>query len=121
MRAPIYPGPLADEGEQIFAYALSPHTGEWHNVGMRQQAKALNQPFITLETTNLAAQSRSIVNIQGLDAALSTLKPAEDGDGYILRLYEPAGQRGALNFTCPTVGKLKNTNHPIKSLTKYPI
>lgn len=101
VRAPIYPDPLADEGEQIFTYALYPHAGEWYNGGVREEAEALNQALITFETSNLAAQSRSIVGIKGVDAALSTIKPAEDDDGFVLRLYEPAGRRGALNFTLP--------------------
>ena len=28
LRSPIYPDPLADEGEQSFTYALMPHAGE---------------------------------------------------------------------------------------------
>ncbi|MBL1242157.1 MAG: alpha-mannosidase, partial [OCS116 cluster bacterium] len=102
VRAPIYPDPLADEGEQIFTYALYPHANEWYNGGVREEAEALNQPLITLETSNLAAQSRSIVEINGVNAALSTLKPAENDDGFVLRLYEPAGRRGTLKFTLPT-------------------
>ena len=69
---------------------------------MREEAEALNQPLLTLETSNLAAHSRSIVEINGVNAALSTLKPAEDDDGFVLRLYEPAGRRGTLKFTLPT-------------------
>ncbi|NKF31181.1 hypothetical protein HER21_32550, partial [Pseudomonas sp. BGM005] len=33
---------------------------------------------------------------------LSGLKPAEEGDGLILRLYEPAGRRGRLSVTLPS-------------------
>lgn len=102
VRAPIYPDPLADEGEQIFTYALYPHANQWYNGGVREEAEALNQPLLTLETSNLAAHSRSIVEINGVNAALSTLKPAEDDDGFVLRLYEPAGRRGTLKFTLPT-------------------
>ena len=29
------------------------------------------------------------------------MKPAEDGDGLILRVYEPAGARGAFSFRLP--------------------
>lgn len=120
VRAPIYPDPLADEGEQIFTYALYPHANEWYNGGVREQAEALNQPLITLQTSNLAAQSQSIVGIQGVNAALSTLKPTEDGTGYILRLYEPAGRRGVLNFTLPTGWQITDAVTIMEEATNQP-
>ncbi len=38
LRSPIYPDPLADEGEQSFTYALLPHAGDWHEGGVREEA-----------------------------------------------------------------------------------
>ena len=34
------------------------------------------------------------LSVSGIPAALSGLKPAEDGDGLVFRVYEPAGRRG---------------------------
>ncbi|MEP7241538.1 MAG: glycoside hydrolase family 38 C-terminal domain-containing protein, partial [Devosia sp.] len=100
LRSPVYPDPLADEGEQHFTYALMPHAGSWHEAGVREEADDLNQPLLTVPVDGLAAGS-----IQPLDfvngAALSALKPAEDGNGLILRVYEPAGGRGPVMFTPP--------------------
>ena len=41
--------------------------------------------------------------VDGLPLALGSLKRAEDGDGLILRLYEPHGNRGraTLRFSLP--------------------
>ena len=39
VRSPIYPDPLADEGEQCFTYALMPHAGAWHEAGVREEAE----------------------------------------------------------------------------------
>ena len=35
VRSPVYPDPLADEGEQRFTYALMPHAGDWVEAGVR--------------------------------------------------------------------------------------
>jgi alpha-mannosidase len=39
-------------------------------------------------------QEFSLVETEGLELALGSLKLAEDGEGMILRLYEPHGARG---------------------------
>ena len=46
VRSPVYPDPLADEGEQRFTYALMPHAGTWHEGGVREEAEDLNQPLL---------------------------------------------------------------------------
>jgi hypothetical protein len=40
-----------------------------------------------------------LVGVDGPRLGLGALKAAEDGDGLILRLYEPAGARGPLRIT----------------------
>jgi alpha-mannosidase len=97
VRSPVYPDPLADEGEQGFTYALMPHAGEWHEAGVREEAEALNQPLLTLAASGLAATTIAPLQVAGLNVALSALKTAEEGDGLILRVYEPAGARGAVS------------------------
>ena len=101
VRAPIYPDPLADEGEQTFTYALMPHAGAWHEAGVREEAEALNQRLLVARAKNLAEGARAPVGISGVNAALSALKIAEDGNGLILRVYEPCGARGAFAVNAP--------------------
>ncbi|MFZ2102891.1 MAG: glycoside hydrolase family 38 C-terminal domain-containing protein [Oricola sp.] len=101
VRGPVWPDPLADEGAQNFTYALYPHAHDWHEGGVREEAEWLNQPLASCRAQGLAAQSASLIAFQGIDAALSALKPAEDGQGLILRVYEPAGRRGDFAFTLP--------------------
>jgi alpha-mannosidase len=94
LRSPAYPDPLADEGDHEFVYALMPHGGTWYEGGVREQAEALNQPLLTLETRGLAQGVTRPLSVSGIDAGLAALKAAEDGKGLILRVYEPAGRRG---------------------------
>ncbi len=102
VRSPIYPDPLADEGEQSFTYALMPHEGAWYDGGVLAEAIDLNQPLVSMEASGLAAGTLSPLGVEGTPVAFSGLKPAEEGEGLILRLYEPAGRRGRLSLTLPS-------------------
>jgi alpha-mannosidase len=100
VRSPIYPDPLADEGEQSFTYALMPHAGAWHEGGVREEAEALNQPLPGVATSRAEAEMRPL-SVEGLGVALGGCKAAEDGEGLILRVYEPAGARGIAGLNLP--------------------
>ena len=100
VRGPIYPDPLADEGEQSFTYALMPYAGAWHEAGVREEAEALNQPLPTILAPGLAEGELQPLIVTG-PAALAGLKVAEDGNGLVLRVYEPAGRRGVVTPTAP--------------------
>lgn len=98
VRSPIYPDPLADEGRQSFTYALMPHEGAWHEGGVLPEAIDLNQPLVTMEASGLSQGTLSPLGVEGIPVAFSGLKPAEEGEGLVLRLYEPAGRRGRLSL-----------------------
>ena len=100
LRGPLYPDPLADEGEHSFTYSLFPHPGDWTEAGVSREALSLNSPLIVSE--GVAEQAEyGLLEAEGVELALGALKPAEDGRGEILRLYEPHGARGEciLRFT----------------------
>lgn len=101
VRSPVYPDPLADEGGQRFTYALYPHAGEWHEGRVREEAEDLNQPMLAAAASGVAAVHYEPIGTEGIPAALSGLKPAEDGNGLVLRVYEPSGRRGDFAVTVP--------------------
>jgi alpha-mannosidase len=90
---------LADEGKQSFTYALLPHSGDWFDGGVLAEAEDLNQPLV-VRVAQVAADERwQAARLSDRPLALSALKPAEAGDGLILRLYEPSGGRSAPKLT----------------------
>ena len=101
VRSPVLPDPLADEGDQRFTYALAPHAGSWSESGVREEAEDLNQPLLVGLARGLAPATLAPVGCDGLAAGLGALKTAEDGDGLILRVYEPAGARGRFALRLP--------------------
>jgi alpha-mannosidase len=95
LRSPLYPDPFADEGEHRFTYSLFPHAGDWTAAGVAREAFALNAPLFPVRSQEDALPRRfSLVEAEGPELALGSLKLAEDGDSVILRLYEPHGARG---------------------------
>lgn len=101
LRAAVYPDPLVDEGIQRFTYSLMPHQNAWYDGGVREEADALNQPLLAIPVSGLKTATVQPLQMSGIPAGLSTIKPAEDGRGLILRVYEPAGRRGPFDVTLP--------------------
>ena len=93
LKSPLYPDPLADEGEHRFTYSLFPHPGEWTQAGVTREAFSLNSPLIA-GVGGGDPPEYGLVVAEGAELALGSLKGAEDGRGMILRLYEPHGARG---------------------------
>ncbi|MCT7378055.1 alpha-mannosidase [Chelativorans salis] len=101
LRSPVYPDPLADEGQQSFSYALFPHDGDWLTGGVLAEAEDLNQPLLCLPAKSHAEASWSAARLDGMALGLSAFKPAEEGSRFVLRVYEPAGARGAVEIALP--------------------
>jgi alpha-mannosidase len=94
VRGPLYPDPFADEGHHHFTYSLFPHPGDWTEAGVTAEAFVLNSPLVVAGSSNKIGGSYGFVTVEGTKLALGALKPAEDGNGVILRVYEPHGARG---------------------------
>ncbi|MGH2617605.1 MAG: glycoside hydrolase family 38 C-terminal domain-containing protein, partial [Thermomicrobiales bacterium] len=105
LRGPLYPDPTADEGEHVFTYSLFPHPGDWTEGGVVDEAFALNSPLIAVPAASGGSQTGidHLLSVEGAPLAIGSLKRAEDGNGIILRLHEPHGnrERATLRFALP--------------------
>lgn len=100
LKGPNYPDPEADLGEHRFTYALRLHDGERDLSEVVRAAERLNNPIRVTgrhESTSAPATgvAFSFVVADQPNICVETVKQAEDGDGFILRLYETANQRCA--------------------------
>ncbi|MGJ8583545.1 MAG: alpha-mannosidase [Marinosulfonomonas sp.] len=101
MRGPMYPDMLADEGQHSLTYSIMPHDGRWWSEEVQAEADLINDPLRFAPASFEAVDEIAPVKWSGLDMRLHALKPAESGEGYVLRLSEAAGRRGGLTLEVP--------------------
>ena len=109
LRGPTYPDPEADQGRHQFAYAIKPHAGTWRDADVVEHALRFNRPIVFSHDVPDSLRGGPLLQVVGKSSLIiDTLKPAEDGDGVVARLYESRGGRGvarvggALPFTSAT-------------------
>lgn len=102
LRAPNFPDPTSDRGVHEFTYSLLPHPDDWRPAKVLAEAVRLNVP---LEWTHGAAASprMSYIAVSPPGVSVECVKPAEDGDGWILRLADFHGQGGTVRVQLPFV------------------
>lgn len=94
IKSPQAPHARADQGGHAFTYSLLPHAGTFQEAGMIRAAAELNNPVITRAVQPASGKLPARQGFVTCDAeaiVIDTLKPAEDGKGFILRLYESHG------------------------------
>lgn len=107
LKAPTWPDPLADRGEHHFSYALYPHAGPPTSGGVIAAAHSLNAPLRIQqivpgdEPTRTLPARHSLLEVDDPGVVVAALKPADDGNGSIVRLYEAFGGRRRIRLQSP--------------------
>ena len=99
LRCGNIPNPDADKEYHEFTYSILAHAGSIADADVVKEAYVLNNPLFAVDAMPMvnAPESYSLFNVKG--AVLETVKPAEDGNGYILRLYEPYNRKNRVELT----------------------
>jgi len=87
IKSGIEPNPVTDREVHEFVYSLYPHKGNWRDGDTVKQGYFLNQPAL-FRFGSAKSDSYSLVSSNAKNVVIETIKPAEDGDGIILRIYE---------------------------------
>ena len=87
LRCGCSPNPNADKEHHSFTYSILPHRGDIRQAGVVKEAYLLNNPLFAVGGMAAKDEAFSLFACDG--AVLDTVKPAEDGDGLVLRIYEP--------------------------------
>ena len=105
IKSSVQPDAMADKGQHRFTYSLLPHAGDWRAGDVVRQAYDLNYPLWASEDHHTGTDSQppavngqrlagfSFASVNAENVVLETVKQAEDGDGWIVRLYECHQQR----------------------------
>lgn len=99
IKSGIEPNKTADQEEHVFTYALYTHKEMWSAAGTVQEAYKLNQPAYATKG-ELKNTGKSFISTDKDNIIIETVKPAENGDGIIVRLYdcENSLTKATLNF-----------------------
>ncbi|MDB5483076.1 MAG: hypothetical protein JWO83_4129 [Caulobacteraceae bacterium] len=92
-RGPTSPDPHADAGEHRFAYALYPHEGDWRAADTVAEGARFNRPLLWAPGQPADLLRTSLVSASPGHVVVDSIKPAEDGEGWVVRLYESSGAR----------------------------
>ncbi|MBW4085087.1 alpha-mannosidase [Paenibacillus sp. S150] len=90
LKTAVHPDPEQDQGHHSFTYALYPHTGDFVEGGVVQEAWELNNP---LRIVPGRLEGGPLFSIGGGHVLIDAIKRSEDGTGVVLRLHEYAGSR----------------------------
>ena len=99
IKSGVYPNENADIGHHEFTYAIYPHAERWQDARTIEMAYDLNVPLHAsmVEGADIRTES-SMIAIAEDHCFFETIKRAEDGDGYILRVYENKNKRSKIHI-----------------------
>jgi len=103
LRSPKWPDPMADQGRHRFVYSIYTHPGDVVAGNTVQRAAELNNPLLTVLTDKSEGSleiEKGLFDVVGDGVVLETIKKSEQGNGYILRLYESKGKAVEAEVVC---------------------
>ena len=108
LRGATWPDPVADQGTQVFDYAIYPHPGTWKAANTMARGWEFNYPLHAMQTTShqgTLPPTHSFLSIDGTHVTLTALKKAEDSNALIARLFEWSGSPDKVTLTVPAGAK----------------
>lgn len=103
-----------DLGRHHVTFSIMGHRGDFANAQVPRKADAMNNPLFAFITDAHVGKTKTIsfVKHEVPNMEIKAFKKAEDGSGYVVRIYETAGkniEKGEIIFTQP-IKKAVETN-----------
>ena len=95
LKSSTSPDPNADRGRHEFTYSIVGQEGPGF-LGIRAEAEALNHPVVMAPGLGMLP---TLVESNKANVLIETVKPSEDGIGYIIRVYEADGRSTRASLT----------------------
>lgn len=91
IKSAIHPNPEADKELHEFTYSLYPHAGDFKEAKVDQMAYRMNCPlYCVLQSPHEGnlPEELSLLSVDKNNIFVDTIKKSENGDEYIVRMYE---------------------------------
>jgi len=108
LRGATWPDPVADQGTQIFDYAIYPHMGTWQAANTMARGWEFNYKLHAIQVPShegALSSTHSFLGIDGTHVTLTALKKAEDSNALIARFFEWGGEPDKVTLTVPSGAK----------------
>ncbi len=93
------PDPRGDKGVHKFTYSLLVHETAFSTQAVIKPAYELNYPALVFNGSINSDNSKSLLSVDADNVIIETVKPAEDGNGFIARIYETEGSYTLCNLS----------------------
>ncbi len=89
-------------GEQSFEYAVVAHPGDWREAELQTEATQYCAPVRAAQTGRGKGKlplAKSVLTLDNRVVQIAAVKPAENGEGTIVRLFNPTGREQSFQLT----------------------
>ncbi|MBQ1223985.1 MAG: alpha-mannosidase [Oscillospiraceae bacterium] len=107
LRGTTSPDEFADLGSHEINYAFYPHKGDWRVADVARKGHEFNNKPVVWRVDSAFGtelEGKSLVLCNSENIIVDTVKPAEDGKGFVVRAYECNGCRGKAKLSFPVEG-----------------
>ena len=112
------------EGPVTFRFALRPHQG-YDAASATRAATGLAQPLLVLPAVGPAPAGEARLRLSTDDVVVAGFTPSDDGQGWIVRLYNPSGTDARVSLTwsrpAPSALRLSDTSERPGALVEGPV
>ncbi len=98
--------PRIDQGERLYSFLLAGGTTEDRTENVAREAQQFNEAPYALSFFPDADETANTTGalLTGSGVQLTALRPAQDGKGIIVRLFDPTGKGGKAHVELPLIG-----------------
>ncbi|MFC1474658.1 alpha-mannosidase [bacterium] len=125
LRSPTAPDPTADDGFHSIPYALYPHKGGWEAADSALRGREYNDPIMVIKAEagpGTLGVRHSFFSARPDNVVISTIKRAENGEGFVIRMIETEGRDGEVVIELPAAPKkVVETNLVERDLVEIPV
>ncbi len=93
------PDPRGDKGVHKFTYSLLVHETGFSTESVVKPAYELNYPALVFDGVSASSDCGSLLSVDADNIIVETIKPAEDKNGFIARIYETEGSYTSCSLT----------------------